>query len=66
MTNCNCTDIKQIVQCELTRGDGACPSPAPEPQPPAETPAAPLALNSDTLTNNLAAALGGAEIVTEL
>lgn len=63
MNNCECTDTKQMVICALNREDGPCLS--------TETPDAPTlaaatdeppALNSDALTNSLAAALGGATI----
>lgn len=70
MTDCTCTDIKQIIVCELNRGDGPCLTPAspetattPTVSEPAGTPPA---LNSDALTNSLTAALRGAETVTEL
>lgn len=60
MTNCNCTEIKQIVMCELSRGDGSCIT------PPTPEPAPVLGLGSDALINSIAAKFGGAEIVTTL
>ncbi|MFJ4026403.1 hypothetical protein ACIPWF_04190 [Paenarthrobacter sp. NPDC089989] len=66
MTECNCTDIKRIVMCELQRGDGPCLSETPEPAQTTPPPAEPLGLGSDALINSVAAKFGGAEIVTEL
>jgi hypothetical protein len=58
MTECTCTEVKRMVLCELNRGDGPCLTTSqPTPEPPA--------LNSDALTNTIAAALG-ANITTNL
>lgn len=55
MNPCECTDTKQMVICALNRGDGPCLTtvstvPSGTVEPPA--------LNSDALTNSLAAKLG--------
>lgn len=66
MHDCNCTDIKQIIMCELNRGEGPCINEAPQAEPTPTATHEPPALNSDALTNNLVAALGDATVVTEL
>lgn len=60
MTPCKCADVKRVIICELNRGDGPCittrePAVANEPH----------ALNSDALTNTIAAALG-ANVITNI
>jgi hypothetical protein len=59
MKNCECTDTRQMVICALNREDGPCLSTeTPEaPTAPAVT-GEPPALNSDALTNSIAAKLG--------
>jgi hypothetical protein len=59
MNPCECTDTKQMVVCALNREDGPCLS-TTEPEPAVEPSASPEphALNSDALTNSLAAKLG--------
>ncbi|MEV5052156.1 hypothetical protein [Arthrobacter sp. LAR12-1-1.1] len=60
MADCTCTETKRIIVCELNRGDGPCLTT----QEPA-TPGQPPALNSDALTNTIAAALG-ANVITSI
>lgn len=63
MTECTCTEVKRMVICELNRGDGPCRTTT---QPASNATPEPAALNSDALTNSLTAALGGANITTNL
>lgn len=61
MNPCECTDTKQMVICALNRGDGPCittAAPVGNPTPASNDTPEPPALNSDTLTNSIAAKLG--------
>jgi hypothetical protein len=64
MSTCECTDTKQMVICALNRGDGPCLTTTAQ-EPATTTAPEPPALNSDALTNSLAAALG-ATITTNI
>lgn len=68
MTECTCTDAKQILVCGLTTAANTCLSAEPDtgaPEP-AHDRTEPPALNSDRLVNSLSAALGGATLTNEL
>ena len=58
MNPCQCFEIKRVIICELNRGDGPCLTTGAAASEQDAAPE-PLALNSDALTNSLAAKLGG-------
>jgi hypothetical protein len=64
MTECQCTDIKAIIHCDLTRGENPCISTTAEPPTAPQPTNEPPALNSDALTNSLASIIGTNTTVT--
>ncbi|MEV4987671.1 hypothetical protein [Pseudarthrobacter sp. LMD1-1-1.1] len=58
MNPCECTDTRQMVICALNRGDGPCLATTAPEAPETSSSPEPYALNSDALTNSIAAKLG--------